>query len=389
MKERVVDAKEFAEVRARCLPMVTKWRWATDEVFALQPYWFERSRRKPGRWLNAEPKDRAGKYEYGLDSEGRIVVERYWLANRGYHRVKPYVDMETVWEYGANEVVGHTWVGRRHDGVRYLPAFGVFSSQRLDHGRPLTYEQYRARGERIVSYWREQYTYDKERLARVDAEKRPSVDEPSSRWREQYSYNNAGQLEMIRFFQTNGVFVRYYRPPDGVSVEGLGTEIEVMLLEQIPKLIAKARIGDAVYSLVLSYHIEGTQPLPPFLGVGLEEERLRWGALARERLRLTIWNPAEYRTYKEERFKWEDREVEEKCGMLNAMLAVNERWGPVKALLNRVAAKLMNYDWRGKLNVTPDFVVYAVDEECGDLRANMKASIPAPLLAEFKKKGWL
>ena len=56
-----------------------------------------------------------------------------------------------------------------------------------------------------------------------------------------------------------------------------------------------------------------------------------------------------------------------------------ERW-----LLNEVAAELAGLDWSKKIKTTPDFVVYAVDFELGDLSKNLKKSVAPALLKKLK-----
>jgi hypothetical protein len=41
-------------------------------------------------------------------------------------------------------------------------------------------------------------------------------------------------------------------------------------------------------------------------------------------------------------------------------------------------------DWKGKLNTTDDFIVYAVDTDGADLRKNLKVSVPPKQLAKLK-----
>jgi hypothetical protein len=57
---------------------------------------------------------------------------------------------------------------------------------------------------------------------------------------------------------------------------------------------------------------------------------------------------------------------------------------PARRLLNEVATKLGKADWSGKLNTTDDFVVYAVDFELGDLKKNLKFSVPVERLKKLK-----
>ena len=60
-------------------------------------------------------------------------------------------------------------------------------------------------------------------------------------------------------------------------------------------------------------------------------------------------------------------------------------------ILREVAAALSHHDWTGKLNVTPDFVVFAIDWEMDghDMAAVFEASVSKEQIEEWKEKGWL
>ena len=57
---------------------------------------------------------------------------------------------------------------------------------------------------------------------------------------------------------------------------------------------------------------------------------------------------------------------------------------PARKLILQVAADLAKMDWKGKLNTTEDFIVYAVDTDMADLRKNLKLTVPAKTLAKLK-----
>jgi hypothetical protein len=80
-----------------------------------------------------------------------------------------------------------------------------------------------------------------------------------------------------------------------------------------------------------------------------------------------------------------DVTLDKACELYNDLLRSKENFTPAIKLLNDVAAELAKVDWTGRLNVTPDFVVYAVDFELGDLSKNLKQSVPAAILAKLKK----
>ena len=132
------------------------------------------------------------------------------------------------------------------------------------------------------------------------------------------------------------------------------------------------------------YDGEGNGAFPPCLGLGLESERCRWIAEKGKEAKWFVWNPAEFTHYEKNHTQFEDKQLEELSELYNRIIEGKDNYAAPVKLLNEIAAALAAMDWSGKLKTTPDFVVYAVDFELGELAKNLKKSVPAPLLAKFK-----
>lgn len=55
---------------------VSQWHWATSSTWNLNPLYFEMHGWRSGRRLNKKPASNKDKVCFGIDEEGRVVVER-------------------------------------------------------------------------------------------------------------------------------------------------------------------------------------------------------------------------------------------------------------------------------------------------------------------------
>jgi len=179
--------------------------------------------------------------------------------------------------------------------------------------------------------------------------------------------------------------LRFRRAKKGVNIKGVESKIRELLIHAIQRTISKAKIEETAFCVALAYDGEGNDVLPPCIGIGLECERQRWVKEHGKDAKDFIWNPAEFTHYEKDHTQLEDEELDKACELLNGLLRPKENYAPAIKLLNSVAAELGKLDWKGKLKTTPDFVVYAVDFELGDLKRNLKLSVPPAKLEMLKK----
>jgi len=91
-------AKLGGEYRARkeaAEKAVRDWQWATFSLLNIRPLHFERNGIKPGRPLAQEPSGRRNYVAYGIDREGRVVVERQH-NEQGFY--------ETFYDWGSGSL---------------------------------------------------------------------------------------------------------------------------------------------------------------------------------------------------------------------------------------------------------------------------------------------
>jgi hypothetical protein len=203
------DRRRDAEKR------VVRWEFASAPDRALEPLWFERNRLPRGR-LNKK-----GPVAYGLDDDGRVVVERH-------------DELEIFYAPGQRE-----WIAYRERTA-------------IESGRA------RFDGERIValerSGFRERYHWKGDRVVRIERE----VDQGWKDWFE-ISWDKRGVTEILGWdpFRERTSIV-YARPRE--SRKDLLAAVEKRLVQVIPRTMDKEGDWFVLYD----------NELPPALGVDNE-----------------------------------------------------------------------------------------------------------------------
>lgn len=360
--------QDYATLKRTCERQVVRWEWATFARYTPQPFYFEIMQFARGQKLKEEPKNRNGCFQYGFDEYNRVVVVRQYTEFVGQFD-------EEFFTY-RGEVVDSVLFSHRPEKEPINVA-----RQHLREGRLSSYAAYTRRWSLV-----EHYEYSGDRLVTIHVEG-TSEGAPYAH-DHQLNYDDSGRLQQILWVEPDGSASPIYRRPErGVTIRTLAAPVERRLVELIPEVVARAGIDEPVYCVALNYDLENDNFFPPVLGVGLESERMAWVEQYGKRVWQLIWNPAEFKHFATLALQVSDPELDENCLLLNQQLKLKGFVTPGRKLLNDVAARLMTADWQ--LAITPDFVVYAVDLELGNLRKNLKASVPAPRLAALKRDGYL
>lgn len=172
--------------------------------------------------------------------------------------------------------------------------------------------------------------------------------------------------------------------PRGVTMSGLAKEIRRRLVNAVIQTVIKARVKEPAYCLVLNYDCEGNPLLLPELGIGLDSERRALLKRGGRNAKLDIWDPENFSIFANNRTTLKDRKLDKACDLFNRELEYKGSDEPARKLILQAAADLARTDWKGKLNATQDFVVYAVDTDIADLRRNLKLTVPRKKLNQLK-----
>jgi hypothetical protein len=336
---------------------VVRWEHATFVLDTVVPFRCERGGWKPGRRLRHATADA---YSYGYDAEGRLLVSREGQFEY-LHLHRP----------GAVERLQFD----RHD-IAWMREHGTAADQRKS-------ERVRSRtiltfgGGRLVrleSTWPgrpklvEAYEYEATgRLKKVHVSEPKHVDE--------LEYDATGQLVRVVWRHPGGrASERFRRAPREDSLKLLLPELHAKLVEQIPLVLARARIRKPAYCLAISTCLEeAPHLLPPKLTVGLVADRDRRLVRGGEYALDEVWQPQSMPLHDHAKLALGDKALERLCARSRVARADDT---PILKMLRRVAADLQRRGVDDVLACARDFIVFAVDVGGEDPRRAARRAAP-------------
>ncbi len=402
---------EYEQLQMQAESAVVRWEWAKGERHSLLPFHFNRFPGR-GRALTGPPTSPGYYVHYGFDTQNRVRLERLYgyLDIEGRERLASHIahgvdtkDTITQTYYAYHNTVTDIIefsvpprIPLKVDQVFYENGRVVrHASFKLNGYTPLYSEKggnpdglYKWLGYNGRFKTLEQYVYEGERLtAIVSSQETPGV--PPSSFTEQFSYDDRGVLMRIeRFWEGGSKQVVYQKREKGEtfrSIRAAGTE---KLVQAIIARVRAASIRDQVYCIELSYQAV-SHYFPPLIVPGLESDRAKLLNSGDPDARYRIFAPV---LQNRERFlEIHDPVILAICDRLEQEIQAGQKWTVGTDILRHVAAALTRYDWTGILEITPDFVVFAIDHEMeGDQLGNvLSASASKELIKTWKQKGWL
>jgi hypothetical protein len=371
------------ELAGRVLPMVARWEWSTGRRHSLLPLHFERYPGR-GRLLKAAPNQRSQHTESGLASDGRPLA----------FRIFDYRDaaFETFVLHG--------------DPVTDIVEFSPGPQIPLEHarverkdGRVVRYESFRLNGytpkmgamgrdpDRLVEwlgpsgryFLAEDYRYDGPLLREiVTYGETPGLG--AHRSVDHVSHDSAGTVVAIdRVWDDGTTQAVYRRRRKAQSLDDLRAAALAELVPAVVAVVAAAARGEEVYCVELAYQAVAGY-FPPLITLGLKRTRanLREPDLAFRPMLSggrTVDLPAPDRL--------------EACRLFDQEVRSKQRWELGTQMLREAAAALTRRDWSGVVEVTDDFVAFAVDPEMDELDEALGTSAPPARIAEWRARGWL
>ena len=374
------------DIAAAVLPQVSTWEWSTGSRHGLLPYRFERYPGR-GRRLKARPPDIAQHTESGLAAEGRLLVERVYDYRHEPHETL-ILHGEAMTEVvtfapeprlplGSARIVRADGRVVRHVAFRlngYTPKFAEVgrSPDRLvewlgPNGRFLTAEDY---------HW------DGEVLREVEVYlEMPGIG--PARSRDRFSYADDGSLAGIDRVWADESVQAVYRPRRrGQTLDALRVEAIAELVPAIVDAVRHAAIAERAYCLELGYRAV-SQHYPPLITVGLDDHR---AGLRRDQDLDLAYRPV---LLGGRGVELRDPDRLKSCRLYDQEVRAAERWEEGRRMLREAAAELTKKDWRGILEVTHDFLAFAIDPEMDDLETALAASVGQQQIAAWKARGWL
>jgi hypothetical protein len=329
------------------------WDWDPEQMLSNQVFAEIQVRVPKGKSAHA--------YGYGYDKEGRVVVIRHGSLT-GAAEEEGCVHRDFL-RYAGNKIVGSEFIGESMSNV-FEATLSESRIVRVEH----------LMGNVPIWDWKT-FDWEGDRVAKVTHGFR------GRKPHRQIVYSKTGKVkEDIDLSKP----IKRKPLPKGVTLKLLAKTIRQRLAEAVVQTVTKARIKEPVYCLALNYDSEGNPLLLPELGIGLDSERRAHLKRGGRDAKLDIWDAVNFSMFANNRTALNDRELERACDLFNREMEYKGSDEPARKLILQVAADLAKVSWKGKLDTTDDFIVYAVDTDGADLRRNLKLTVSPKQLAKLK-----
>ena len=318
---------------------VVRWFWTSDDIFSLNPFWFEENRFSKGKVLKEEPKNKKYAVQYGVNADDEIIVAREMNELKGHF-------YETFYFRGENEILSYHFDYGKDKELINVKKY-LYENDRIK----AVYSCFEENG-----YWVEDFIYKNNKLICKEWQ---GVDNYGEYFKRvvSYEYDDIGQLKIIR----EGSYIKYQQPDKKLSYKKLTELTAGKLLNLLKNTIKNHAPKEKLYCINLSYFSENM--IPPMIGFGAESDRKNW--LDNDYHKSIIWNVADY-----------SHQVELECDDETATLfdlfnqeteLANKHSSAVKIIqecAKDIKQDLQNFD----LDITDDFVIVAGYFDQSDLK---------------------
>ena len=401
---------QFDELRQASRSAVVRWEWTEFERYSLLPFYFKRY---PGRGrVIKEPTDKIGfYYRYGLDELNRPRIHVFY--NYMDFHGRDFIQQDRLHNFQRDDL-GETFYTYT-DALAEIIEFSVppripLKVQQIfmENGQVIRHVSFRLNGYTplysekgsnpdALYEWLgyngrfkldEEYVYDGSRLTSIlRYSETPGI--APYKAEEHFFYDDAGRLFRIEQLNENGQRRLLYKKREkGQTFRSIRQAATQKLIESIVERLRAENIGDKLCCIDLFYQ-SGSSHFPPTIFLSRDADRQKLLASNNPEAKYHIFNPG----LMGEPWYLEitDPNALEICSQLEQEIQSAQKWEAATGILREVAAALSRFDWSNILNITPDFVVFAIDWELeGDHLADvLKASASKDQLREWKAKGWL
>jgi hypothetical protein len=233
-----------------------------------------------------------------------------------------------------------------------------------------------------------QYVYDGDRLPRILFYDEVPGASPFNT-EERFTYDEGGKLQRIeRFYENGSSQPLYLKRKKGQTFKSIREAATRRIIESIVDTLRTEKTGEKLCCIELSYRAV-SRHFPPAIILGLEGDRRSLLNSGNPDARYYVFAPA--LSGQMRALEITDPDTLEICSQLEQEIQAGGRWEAATRILRDVAAGLTRHDWSGILDITADFVVFAIDWEMegDDLAAVLGASASKEQLREWRDKGWL
>ena len=328
----------YSNLKAQIEAQVVRWFWASGGVgyFSLEPFYFEQNRFSKAKILKDAPEDSDNKYQYGVNANDEIIVERSYTEFKGqcYETFYFREDSQIIsyrFEYSEEKECDNVKIFIYKDGLlQYI--YSAFEEHYLE-------ETMYYKGNKLI----------RRKTKGLDYYSNP-IDNTLL-----YTYDMLGKLNSI----TNETGYVYYQKKDKkVSYKKLSERVAERFYALLIPAIKAYPIPEPLYCLNIAFDYQYI--MPPTIGFGTESERIEWKESYGKRADSLLWNTADYAHTVEIETDNEDTALFE---LFNQETEMQERESAATKLLV-ACAKRLKEEWASLgIPSTDDFVVVVSDIE--------------------------
>ena len=329
---------DYPKLKAQIEAQVVRWFWASGGVgyFSLEPFYFEQNRFSKSKILKDAPEDSDNKYQYGVNANDEIIVERSYTEFKGqcYETFYFREDSQIIsyrFEYSEKKECDNVKIFIYKDGLlQYI--YSAFEEHYLE-------ETMYYKGNKLI----------RRKTKGLDYYSNP-IDNTLL-----YTYDMLGKLNSI----TSGTgYVRYQKKDKKISYKALSERVAERFYALLIPAIKAYPIPEPLYCLNIAFDYQYI--MPPIIGFGTESKRLEWKESYGKRADGLLWNTADYAHTVEIETDNEDTALFE---LFNQETEMQEKNSAATKLLV-TCAKRLKEEWASLgIPSTDDFVVVVSDEE--------------------------
>ena len=329
---------DYPALKAQIEAQVVRWFWAAGGVgyFSLEPFYFEKNRWTKSKILKDAPENTEDKYQYGVNANDEIIVERSYTEFKGqcYETFYFREDSQIIsyhFDYSKEKKCLNTMIFIYKDGL--LQSIHSAYNNNAWREKTMYYE-----GDKLI----------RQEEKGLDYYLKP-IDNALL-----YTYDMLGKLNSI----TSGTgYVCYQKKDKKISYKALSEKAAERYYALLVPTIKAYPVKEPLYCINLSFDYQNI--LPTRIGFGTESERQEYQKYGKE-AKHYLWNTAEYAHTIDIEPNEEDAAL---FDLFNQETEMQERESAATKLLV-ACAKRLKEEWASLgIASTDDFVVVVSDEE--------------------------
>ena len=329
---------DYPALKAQIEAQVVRWFWAAGGVgyFSLEPFYFEKNRWTKSKILKDAPENTEDKYQYGVNANDEIIVERSYTEFKGqcYETFYFREDSQIIsyhFDYSKEKKCLNTMIFIYKDGL--LQSIHSAYNNNAWREKTMYYE-----GDKLI----------RQEEKGLDYYLKP-IDNALL-----YTYDMLGKLNSI----TSGTgYVCYQKKDKKISYKALSEKAAERYYALLVPTIKAYPVKEPLYCINLSFDYQNI--LPTRIGFGTESERQEYQKYGKE-AKHYLWNTAEYAHTIDIEPNEEDAAL---FDLFNQETEMQERESAATKLLV-ACAKRLKEEWASLgIPSTDDFVVVVSDEE--------------------------